>query len=142
MRKKTIEKHPFLTLPGVHRGKKVKYVAVTDIREIGKEPHLFIEVYRNRKDSRDIPVVRIVLTERDFGNFFPDTGTWTRQKITDNTWSSYGLAWRDGEDRRQLPYKSLKEENIMHSAADEKRLRGFWKTDRKQKVMHGHGGTA
>lgn len=125
MRKKTIEKHPFLTLPGVHRGKKVKYVAVTDIREIGKEPHLFIEVYRNRKDSRDIPVVRIVLTERDFGNFFPDTGTWTRQKITDNTWSSYGLAWRDGEDRRQLPYKSLKEENIMHSAADEKRLRGF-----------------
>ena len=127
MKKKTIEKLPFLTLTEVHRGKTVKYVAVTDVREISGEPHLFIEVYRNRRDSRGTPVVRIVLTKRDFGNFFPDTGTWTRQKITYNTWSSYGLVWRDGEDRRKLPYKSLKKENIMHSAADEKRLRGFLK---------------
>ncbi len=116
MKKKAIERIPFLTLPEVHRGESVKYVAVTDIREISGEPHLFIEVYRNRKDSRDIPVVRIVLTERDFGNFFPDTGTWTRQKITDG--------------RQVINYKRLKKENIMHSAADEKRLQEFFKNTR------------
>lgn len=126
MKKKTIEKMPFLTLPAVHRGKTVKYVAVTDIREIGKEPHLFIEVYRNRRDSRSIPVVRIVLTEKDFGSFFPEKGTWTRQKITENTWSRYGLVWREDEDRRPMSYKSMKEENVLHSAADEKRLQSFF----------------
>ena len=53
MKKKAIEKIPFLTLPGVRRGKTVEYVAVTDIREIAAEPHLFIEVYR--KENRTIP---------------------------------------------------------------------------------------
>ena len=43
MKKKTIERLPFLTLTEVHRGKTAKYVAVTDVREISgelfKNPH-------------------------------------------------------------------------------------------------------
>ena len=77
MRKKEIEGIPFLGLPRVKRGKQVEYVAVTDVKEVGKEPCLFVEVYRNRKDTKKVPAVRIALTQKDFGSYFPEAGTWS-----------------------------------------------------------------
>ncbi len=139
MKKKAIERIPFLTLPEVHRGKSVKYVAVTDIREISGEPHLFIEVYR--KDSRDIPVVRIAFTKKDFGNYFPESGVWTRKKITENTWSLYGLIWRDKEGIVPKLYKQLANENILYSEADKKRVKKFLKTKKEWRQTDWNDGT-
>lgn len=125
MKRKTIEKIPFLTLPNVHKKKTVKYVAVTDLKKIAGERHLFIEVYRNRKDGMDIPIVRIVLTKKDFGNFFPETGVWTRGRIRENTWSRNGLIWRDKDEGGGKSRKDLVMGNILHSEADEKIIRKF-----------------
>lgn len=141
MKKKTIEKEPFLTLPAVHRGKTVKYAAVTAVREILGEPHLFIEVYRNRKDSRDIPVVRIAFTKKDFGNYFPEPGVWTREKIIENTWSRCGLLWRDKEESVPKSDKTLAKENILYSEADKKRVQKFLKAEKEWRQTGWNDGT-
>ncbi len=125
MKKKAIEKIPFLTLPGVRRGKTVEYVAVTDIREIAAEPHLFIEVYRNRKGSKDIPVVRIALTGKDFGTFFPGTGAWSGSRITSNTWDSHGLIWREDDGHVLRSREDMEKENVLYSQKDLERIRAF-----------------
>ena len=126
MKKKTIEKIPFLTLPEAHRDEAVKYVAVTEIKKIAEEPHLFIEVYR--KENRNIPAVRIVLTNRDFANFFPAEGIWNRKRIMENTWNRHGMIWLDEEDSRRKTDGELTVENILHSGADQKKIRRFIKT--------------
>ena len=71
MKKKAIEKIPYLKLPeNVKKG--AKYVGTTAVKVVGHEKHLFLEVYRNKKASREIPLVRIVLTKKDFGSYFPE----------------------------------------------------------------------
>ncbi len=118
MKKKTIEKIPFLTLPSLRRKGAVRYVAVTDIRKIAEEPHLFIEVYRNKKGSMDIPAVRIVLTEKDFGTFFPGTGTWSADRIRG------GQIWRD-DDHEWRSREELEKENVLYSHKDLERIKAF-----------------
>lgn len=125
MKKKTIEKIPFLTLPAVSRKRAVRYVAVTDTRKIAEEMHLFVEVYRNRKDSMDIPVVRIALTGEDFGTFFPRTGTWSESMITSNTWNSEGLIWREDDDHGWRSREDKEKENVLYSQKDLERIRAF-----------------
>ena len=67
MKKKAIEKIPYLTLPETME-KPVKYIGVTAFFTIAGEEHLFLEVYWNKKDTREVPIVRIALTKKDFGN--------------------------------------------------------------------------
>ena len=105
MRKKEIEGIPYLGLKRVKRGKLVEHVTMTDIKEVGQKPCLFVEVYRNRKGAGEVPVVRIVVAKDDFGSYFPETGTWSRGRIKSESWSGYNLIWR--EDR--LFYKSSEE---------------------------------
>lgn len=78
MKKKAIEKIPFLGLGKISRKKKVKYIGVTAIKTVGNEEHLFLEVYRNDKESKDVPVVRVVLTKNDFGSYYPGREEWTK----------------------------------------------------------------
>lgn len=125
MKKKTIEKAPFLTLPEVSRKRAVRYVAVTDTRKIAGEMHLFVEVYRNRKDSMDIPVVRIALTGKDFGTFFPGTGTWSESRITSNTWDSDGLIWREGDGHGWRSREDKEKESVLCSQKDLVRIKEF-----------------
>lgn len=42
----------------------VKYIGVTAVKIVGHEKYLFLEVYRNKKKSKETPLVRIVLTKR------------------------------------------------------------------------------
>ena len=56
MKKKIIERIPYLQLAKVSRKKEVEYIAVSAIQEIGGEDHLIVEVYRNKKECREIPV--------------------------------------------------------------------------------------
>lgn len=81
MKKKAIESIPYLGLKKVSRKKDVKYIGVTTVKIIGHEKHLFLEVYRNKKESKETPLVRIVLTKKDFSNYFPEKEKWTRQQV-------------------------------------------------------------
>lgn len=127
MKKKAIEKVPFLKLPKASKKKMVKYVAVTAVIEIKQEPHLLIEVYKNRKERKKIPVVRIAMTEKDFGTYFTETGTWSRGRITKTTWSNYELIWKEDNERISKGVNIMAEENILYSPEDLKRIQDFTK---------------
>ena len=119
MRKKEIEKIPYLGLKKINRKKDVKYIGVTAVKIVGNKKHLFLEVYKNEKESKRVPVVRIVLTEKEFWNYFPEQEKWTRQKIVADggygnfIWGKKGTSW---EQRR---------ENIIQSTEDLERIKKF-----------------
>lgn len=123
MKKKAIEKVPYLTLPETSRKQGVKFIVVTAFKNVAHERHLFVEVYKNSKTTKDVPVVRIVITKTDFGNYFPENGEWTRQKIEKNHYyASQELLWHMGEDRARTWQQALKE-NILHSESDFDRIK-------------------
>lgn len=115
MKEKTIEKIPFIGLQKISRIKSVKYIGVTAVKNIGHERHLLLEVYENKKESKKIPVVRIALTKKDFGTYWPDRQIWTRQQI-----SAYSPIWMEGYTGRKLA-----DENILQSLEDLARIKSF-----------------
>lgn len=125
MKKKAIEKIPYLTLPKVSRKKMVKYIGVTGFKIIAHKRHLFLEVYRNNKACRNIPVVRIVMNKNDFGTFFPESGTWSRGQIMRNTWDNNGLIWREDEGTICKSMDIIEDENILYSQEDLERIKAF-----------------
>ena len=125
MKKKAIEKIPYLTLPKVNRKKVVEYIGVTAFKVIAHERHLFLEVYRNDKACKSVPVVRVVLNKKDFGTFFPESGAWSRGRITMNTWDSYGLIWRENDERIQKNIDIMEKENVLYSQEDLERIKAF-----------------
>ena len=134
MKKKAIEKIPYLTLPKVSRKKMVQYIGVTAVKVIAHERHLFLEVYQNDKACKSVPVVRIVLNKKDFGTFFPETGIWSRGRITMNTWDRYGLIWQENDERIRKTVNIMEKENVLYSQKDLERLKTFidiyvWKTE-------------
>lgn len=122
MKKKQIEKIPYLTLPKTSRKKDVKYIGVTAFKNVAHERHLFVEVYRNSKSTMDIPLVRIVLTKKDFGNYFPETDEWTRQKIETDHYYNQGLLWSEQEDR-SISWQQAVKRNILMSENDIDRIK-------------------
>lgn len=60
----------------------MKYIGVTAVKVIGHKKHLLLEVYENKKESKKIPVVRIALTKKDFGTYWPEKHVWTRQQVS------------------------------------------------------------
>lgn len=123
MKKKQIEKIPYLTLPKIRRKKDVKYIAVTAFKNVAHERHLFLEVYRNRKDAMNVPLIRIVITKKDFGNYFPEKDEWTRQKIeTNHYYNSNELLWSEIEDRKDSWQQAVKK-NILMSENDLDRIK-------------------
>lgn len=122
MRKKEIERIPYLGLKKISRKKDVKYIGVTAVKIIGKKKHLFLEVYKNEEESKRVPVVRIVLAKKEFWNYFPETEQWTRQKVEEN--GGYGkLIWAEEYSSRV----EKEEENILQSAEDLERIKKFCK---------------
>lgn len=122
MKKKQIEKIPYLTLPKTSRKKDVKYIGVTAFKNVAHERHLFVEVYRNSKSTMDIPLVRVVLTKKDFGNYFPETDEWTRQKIETDHYYNQGLLWGEREDR-SISWQQTVKRNILMSENDLDRIK-------------------
>lgn len=124
MKKKAIEKIPYFGLKKTSRKKDVKYIGVTAVKIVGHEKHLFLEVYRNKKESKEMPMVRIVLTKKDFGTYWPEKEEWTRQKIKPD--SCYGrVIW--GEEHPT--WEQEKKENILQSTEDLKRIKKFCKAN-------------
>lgn len=127
MKRKHIEKIPYITVPAVVA--EAGYVAVTAWKNIGKERHIFLEVYRNRPECLAVPVVRYAATRKDWGVYFPDAGTWTRQGIKANTWNA-GPCWYDrGETSYENPDEREKK-NQLYSQEDMERIENFFGKDR------------
>lgn len=128
MKKKAIEKIPYLKLPCVSRKKKVKYVGITAVMPVDQEEHFFLEVYRNDKAARDVPVARVVVNKKDFGTYFPESGVWSRGKIETETWNDV-LIWEKPQEINRRYRDRAKEENILHSAEDLNRIKTFFKDE-------------
>lgn len=124
MKKKAIEKIPFLGLGKISRKKKAKYVGVTAIKTVGNKEHLFLEVYRNDKKSKDVPVVRVVLTKKDFGSYYPGREEWTREKVKKDS-DGNRLIWENQEGYET--WKQREEKNILQSTEDLERIKKFCK---------------
>ena len=134
MKKKAIEKIPYLMLPKTIRKKGVKYVGVTAFKIIAHERHLFLEVYRNSKNTKDIPLVRIVITKKDFGNYFPEKGEWTRQKIETDHYYNQGLLWSEQGDKC-ITWEQAVKRNVLMSEEDLNRIKkvcnvNVWKKEK------------
>ena len=132
MKKKAIEKIPFLKLDKISKKKDVKYIGVTAIKIVDHEKHLFLEVYRNQKAKKDVPVVRIVLTKKDFGTYFPEKKQWSRRKIKTVQYYNGPLIWSNPEDRGSA--LELKKQNVLRNEDDLERMKKFckpiWDEDR------------
>ena len=124
MKKKAIEKIPYFGLKKISRKKHAKYIGVIAVKIVGHEKHLFLEVYRNQKETKETPLVRIVLTKKDFGTYWPESGEWTKQKIQkDGGWG--GLIWNSTGD--SASWQQMEEGNILQSTEDLKRIKNFCK---------------
>lgn len=144
MKKKAIEKIPYLTLPEISRSRKVKFIAVTAFKNVGHERHLFVEVYRNKKKDKAVPVVRIVLTKKDFGNYFPETDSWTQEKIeTDRYYYSNHFLWNANREGKASSWDDAMKENILLSTNDFDRIKkmcsvNIWSKDRWPEYIYEH----
>ena len=122
MKKKAIEKIPYLGLPEVSRKKSVKYIGVTACKNIAHERHFFLEVYRNDKNRMKVPKVRIVLTKKDFGIYLTDTAAWTGTKCLEEGGRRPVWYSTDNPDRYFNDQK-LAAENILYSQEDFERVK-------------------
>ncbi len=134
MKKKAIEKIPYLTLKNVSWEKDVKYIGVTAIKTISKEEYLFLEVYRNNQEAREVPAVRVVLSKKDFGTYFPESGEWSRKKIIDRE-HGHGPVWYRGEGNRAWIRDDLGKVSILQRSEDLERIKGYcgshaWRKER------------
>lgn len=135
MKKKTIERVPFIGLSKIKKDECVRYTAVTDIKQIDGTAHLFVEVYRNQENSMDVPKVRIVMTEDDFGTYFPEKEIWSRGRITKTTWTNNGLIWREDERRTRYTAGTMEKENVLQSEKDLARIKSFLKDRRTSREI-------
>lgn len=125
MKKKAIEKVPYLGLKKTSRKKDVKYIGVTAVKNVAHERHFFLEVYENKKTGMDMPLVRIVHTKKDFGTYFPEREEWSRQKVG-TMYCSDGLIWESRENRSSLR-EDQKKKNILSDESDMQRIKRFFK---------------
>ena len=121
MKKKAIEKIPYIGLKKTSRKKDVKYVGVAETKIIGGAEHLLIEVYKNEKDR---PEVRIALNKNDFGTYFPKTGEWNRKKIMPNGGYCRTIWEKTGEGN---DWREQEKINILQNEEDLGKIRDFCK---------------
>lgn len=124
MKKKAIEKIPHIGLKKTSRKKDVKYVGVAETKIIGGAEHLLIEVYKNEKNEKDIPEVRIALNKNDFGTYFPKTGEWNRKKIMPNGGYCRTIWEKTGEGN---DWREQEKINILQNEEDLGKIRDFCK---------------
>lgn len=120
MKKKAIEKIPYIGLEKTSRKKGAKYIAATMVKIVGHEKHLITEVYKNEKEALAVPLVRIVLTKKDFGTFFVESGEWSRCLISGSYYVSKYPIW----DKCGREYNAEKE-NVIRSDEDLQRIKSF-----------------
>lgn len=79
MKRSAIEK--LKPLPVEKSKDKKRFVAAVAVEEIRGEEHLIVDIYRNLKKEFKEPLVRICLTDKDFGNYYHAEQSWNRNKM-------------------------------------------------------------
>lgn len=79
MKRSAIEK--LKPLPVEKSKDKKRFVAAVAVEEIRGEEHLIVDIYRNLKKELQEPLVRICLTDKDFGNYYHAEQSWNRNKM-------------------------------------------------------------
>lgn len=124
MKKKTIEKIPFLTAEKIPQ-KQYKYIAVAAVKKVSSEDHLFVEIYANNKKTLKIPVYRLVYTKNDWGNFLTETGIWSSCSVADE----YGTTiWNDewGYEKKSDTYISDEHVRVISKYVGGKGTEKYW----------------
>lgn len=111
MKKKEIEKIPYLT---AEKKSGKKFVAVTAFKTIKEERHLFVEIYENKKKKLQVPVLRLVYTKRDWGIY------WPAEEGRAAVWSSCGIRDEYGRNRWEGTEKESEKDTFI---ADEDKAR-------------------
>ena len=115
MRKKEIEKIPYLGLKKINRKKDVKYIGVTAVKIVGNKKHLFLEVSKTRKNPKWYLWCESSLRKRSFGIIF--------QKQS----SGNGRKWRKMVDTGII----YGEKKLLHGSRWKKKMssraRRIWK---------------
>ena len=78
MKKKAIEQVPYL---GAKKHGTGAHVISAKVNEVAGEPCLFVEFYENKKKSLEVPLVRTVVTAKDWANFIPEKACWDVRQI-------------------------------------------------------------
>ena len=125
MKKKAIETVPYLGLKKLSKKKMALYIGVVAWKIIDHERHIFLEVYKNKKGCKDIPVVRYAATKKDWGIYEPKTGTWSRRKIDSYDWGC-GLCWYEQKQKKGRDWKERRQCNILSDAKDLERIKKFF----------------
>lgn len=125
MKKKQIEKVPYLGLKKTSRKKDVKYIGVTAVKNVAHERHFFLEVYENKKECKLVPVARVVMTKTDFITYLPQSDEWTKQQIERNHYN-IDLIW-ENEETRSRTWTQAEKQNILYDKSDLERLEKFFK---------------
>lgn len=123
MKKKQIEKIPYLTLPQTIKGRTVKFVGRTAVVEVGGKDTLFLEVYENKARKKKEPVCRVVINKNDYGTYFPADGIWTKQVTTFNEYTA-GPIWEPMGYTSS--YAKRIKEYVLYSAEDLIRIHDFF----------------
>ena len=122
MKYKSIEKIPYLTLPACSRKPGAEYVCRTNMQDIQEEAHLFLEIYQNQRECLEVPKARVVLTEKEFGTYYPRTKRWSRQRFRKNSWDEGGVLRNIGiRDENENLEKAL----ILYSEEDQERIEKY-----------------
>lgn len=79
MKRKTIEAIP--PLPATKDKRRIFYVAAVAVSKIKGEKTLIVDIYRNLKKELKTPIIRIALTEKDFGNYEFIDHEWDKRTI-------------------------------------------------------------
>lgn len=125
MKKKQIEKVPYLGLKKTSRKKSVEYIGVTAVKNVAHERHFFLEVYKNDKNQKNVPVARLVFTKKDFATYFPEREEWSRQQIRNRMEYAYILVWDELHTRHRTS-QDVAKENILLDEKDQERIEKFF----------------
>lgn len=79
MKKKAIEAVP--PLPAEKAKDRKRFVAAVEQKEIKGEPALIIDIFRNLKKEMKQERLRVCLTKKEWGNWYPGKGYWTETNI-------------------------------------------------------------
>lgn len=78
MKKKTIEKIPYLRRPGAAAGKGFRHTGAAALEEVEGEDCFILDIYGDGA----APEARVAVTPGDYGTWFPESGEWHRHKYT------------------------------------------------------------
>lgn len=129
MKQKTIERIPYTGLSACSRKKGKRFVVTVSLHDIKGENHLFIEIYNNRRDLRNVPIIRMVLSQKESAVFHAATKEWTSREglfgIDDFTGSMLKRLWHTSWSLTHGDKQRLKADAILSSEEDLQRITDF-----------------